>query len=232
MLFADDLLLHKVIACSEDFQALQNDVNSLVEWISQHNLTLNVRKCKSLLISRKHSPLNSQAVLIGGQPLEKVRAYKYLGILINSDLSWSDHVANVCSNARRHLGLLYRRFYKDAEAATLRVLYITHIRPHLEYATPVWDPHLVRDSEVLESVQRFASKVCTKSWYDLSYQDRLRLLNLNSLKSRRHYLKLCYLYKVLNGLSYFPDSPLSLYSSHHNTRSHELTLHVPFSHSL
>ena len=71
--------------------------------------------------------------------------------------------------------------YKDAEAATLRVLYITHVRPHLEYATPVWDPHLVRDSEALESVQRFASKVCTKSCYDLSYQDHLRLLNLNSL---------------------------------------------------
>ena len=72
--------------------------------------------------------MNSQAVLIGGQPLEKVRVYKYLGILINSDLFWSDHVASVCSNARFHLGLLYRRFYKDAEAATLRVLYITHIR--------------------------------------------------------------------------------------------------------
>lgn len=135
-----------------------------------HKLTLNVRKCKSLYISRKHSPQSAQSVPICEQPLEKVQMYKYLGILTNFELTRS---AKVCSSARRHLGLLYCRFYQDAETTTLRVLYLTFVRPHLEYATFVWDPHLVRDVEALESVQRFAIKVCTKNWHNLSYQDCL-----------------------------------------------------------
>ena len=58
VIFADDLLLHKVIHCAEDFLALQEDVDSLADWIRDHYLTLNVRKCKSLLVSRKHSHLS------------------------------------------------------------------------------------------------------------------------------------------------------------------------------
>ena len=53
VIFADDLLLHKVICCIEDFLALQEDVDLLANWINDHNLTLNVRKCKSLLVSQK-----------------------------------------------------------------------------------------------------------------------------------------------------------------------------------
>ena len=41
---------------------------------------------------------------------------------------------------------------------------IALVRPHLEYGVTVWDPHLIEYIEFLEKVQRFALKVCTKSW--------------------------------------------------------------------
>ena len=56
------------------------------------------------------------------------------------------------------------------------------MRPLLEYAVPVWDPHLVKDISALESVQRFATKVCTKAWEDVDYDERLCMLNLPTLK--------------------------------------------------
>ena len=152
VIFADDLLLHKVIYGAEDFLALQEDINSLANWITVH-LTLNVRKCKSLLVSRKHSYLCGQPVQILGQIIEKVRSYKYLGVIINSNLTWSDHIFKVCSKARQKLGLLYRQFYGDSNTTTLKALYITQVRQHLEYAIPVWDRHLSKDIEALESVQ-------------------------------------------------------------------------------
>ena len=231
VIFADDLLFHKVIYGAEDFLALQEDVDSLANWINVHHLALNVRKCKSLLVSRKHSHLSSQPVQILGQVLEKVQSYKYLGVLINSNLTWSDHISRVCLKARQQLGLLYHQFYGDSNTTTLRVLYITQVCPHLEYAIPVWDPHLSKDIETLESVQRFVSKMCTKQWQDVSYEDRLKLMNIETLQSRRQQLKLCYLYKILNGQSYSVNSPLTLFSSVYNIRSHILTLNVPFTHS-
>ena len=182
-------------------------------------------------MSRKHSHLSGQPVQILGQVLEKVQSYKYLGVLINSNLTWSDHISRVCSTARQQLGLLHRQFYGDSNTTTLRVLYITQVRSHLEYAIPVWDPHLSKDTEALESVQRFASKMYTKLWREVSYEDRLKLMNIETLQSRRQQLKLCYLYKILNGQSYSVNSPLTLFSSVYNTRSHILTLNVPFTRS-
>ena len=64
---------------------------------------------------------------------------------------------------------------------TLKALYVTQVRPHLEYAIPIWDPHLSKDIEAIESVQRFASKVCTKQWCGVNYQDRLKLMNVETL---------------------------------------------------
>jgi len=61
------------------------------------------------------------------------------------------------------LGVLYHRFYRDANSNTLRMLYTTSVRLLLEYAVPVWDPHLVKNFEAVESVQRFDTKVCMKA---------------------------------------------------------------------
>ena len=72
---------------------------------------------------------------------------------------------------RQQLGLLYRQFYGDSNTTTLKALYITQVHPHLEYAIPVWDPHLSKDVEALESVQRYASRMCTKQWRDVGYED-------------------------------------------------------------
>ena len=136
------------------------------------------------------------------------------------------------SKARKQVGLLYRRFYKHASPATLRTLYVALIRPHLEYAVPVWDSHLGKDIDALESVQRFATKICTKCW-NMHYQVRLDRLHLDTLRGRRLYIKQCHLYKLLHGLSIFPNCPItSSHSQPYHTRfKHNLSLHVPSTHT-
>ena len=84
-------------------------------------------------------------------------------------LSWSKHITSVCNKARRLLGLLYRRFYQQSEPETLLKLYMSLVRPYLEYASQVWSPHINKDITLLENVQKFAFKLCTKQW-DLVYE--------------------------------------------------------------
>ena len=126
-------------------------------------------------------------------------------MLLSSELSWSTHIESICTKARKLIGLLYRRFYGNVNQQTLYSLYTTLVRPHLEYAAPIWDPHLVKDIIKLENVQKFAMKMCSKQW-DMGYQDLLELSQLPTLQNRRLYLKLCTLYKIIHGYFYFPPN--------------------------
>ena len=100
---------------------------------------------------KKHSMPNF-AISLNGLPLETITTFKYLGVLLSSDLSWSSHVHKICSKARQLLGLIYRRCYRHSNEQTLRQLYISLVLPHLEYASSVWSPHLPKDIALLEKL--------------------------------------------------------------------------------
>ena len=84
----------------------------------------------------------------------------------------------MCKKARQKIGVMYRKFY-DANTPTLLQLYKACIRPHLEYAAPVCDPHQLGLIKCLKNVQKFALKVCTKSW-NIDYESMLTSCNLTS----------------------------------------------------
>ena len=50
--------------------------------------------------------------MLGDTEMEKVDCFKYLGLLVSSDMSFSKHIESICSKARKVTGLLYRRFNK------------------------------------------------------------------------------------------------------------------------
>ena len=90
-------------------------------------------------------------------------------------------------------------------------------------------PHLQKDIAMLEKTQQFASRICTKNW-DAGYHELLDRLDLPSLAQRRLHTRLCYVYKIVHGLLYFPPDvvvPSSALS--HNPHSH--LLYQPFAHT-
>ncbi len=69
-----------------------------------------------------------------GRTVTKNRQHKYLEVIIESHLNWSSHIKQQCSLARKIVALLYRRYYQHSNPNTLVKLYLTVVRPHLEYA--------------------------------------------------------------------------------------------------
>ena len=142
-------------------------------------------------------------------------------------LSWSEHISGVCSRARRVLGLLYRQFYRNSSSATLKLLYLSLVRPHLEYASQLWDPYTQNDMDKLEAVQKFALKLVSHRW-DASYEELLRLVNVPKLSERRLHLKLAQVYKIIHGLCYFPEDIFEMHTSHSDRLTRADTLYCPF----
>ena len=102
---------------------------------------------------------------------------------------------------------MYRRFYQHSNPTTLTKLYCSFIRPHLEYASIVWNPGLKGKVDALENVQKFALRMCTKQWSS-SYNELLSSTSLPSLKERRTQASLCHLYKIIHGETEFADAPV------------------------
>ena len=217
-LFADDIALYRPVSCIEDYTILQSDVTAIVNWVANSLLSLQPAKCCYMVISRKRClRLHPPPILVNNSPLVLVNNVKYLGIQINSDLSWSAHVTSLCNKARRLIGLLYRRFYKHAASSTLLQLYKSFIRPHLEYCSVVWNPYLVCDIEALEKVQRFALRVCLKNW-SASHEQLYDQSNVLPLSARRTKASLCYLFKLVNNMIVYPDPPLHFRVIWYNSR--------------
>ena len=115
--------------------------------------------------------------------LEKAEKEKDLGVIIDQNLTFRDHINSKVNTANRNLGIIFRTFtYIDQEI--FLNLYKSLVRPHLEYATPVWSPFYKKDEIIIENVQRRTTKLVT-SCKHLPYPERLRKLGLPTLEYRR-----------------------------------------------
>ena len=164
ILYADDILLYRSISSSSDNSTLQHDIDLLSSWIKSSSLAINPTKSTVLIISRMRvKPRLS--LQINSTTIPIAESFKYLGVTISSDLKWNAHILNTCNSDKRKLGLLYRNLYQ-ADQTVLSHLYKALVLPKLDYCSSVWDPHAVTQIDRLESVQRFAAKLCTKRWSD------------------------------------------------------------------
>ena len=163
----------------QDFDRLQNDIDEVGNWSSINFLTLNRDKCKYMIVSRRKTVSTpSSPLLLEGHSLERVEMFKYLGVLLSHDLSWGEHVQAICSKARKILGLLYRRFYNNAPSSTLLQLYISLVRPHLDYASAIWSPYLSMHARIKLNLRTF--KNLHVAWL-LDYRTAVTKISLNLL---------------------------------------------------
>ena len=95
---------------------------------------------------------------MNSQLLEKTRNERDLGVYIDEELKFHDHVSNAVAKASRLLGLI-RATFTFLDNVTMPRLFTTMVRPHLEYGNVIWHPRIRRDSFEIEKVQRRATKL-------------------------------------------------------------------------
>ena len=102
-----------------------------------------------------------------------------LGVTVDEQLHFTKHINIIARKAHTRCSLILKCFQSKNVDCLLRA-YLTYVRPTLEYNSPVWNPHFVKDIRTLESVQRrFTKKL--NGLHDLTYEQRLQVLNLDSL---------------------------------------------------
>ena len=192
--FADDSKLYRPVRHFTDPPALQEDLNAAVRWADKWQLTFNADKCKVLHIGRqnRHHPYT-----LRGETLEDTAAERDLGVYVDAELKFRRQAAAAVSKASKVMAVMYRSF-QLLNSLTLPILFKTLVRPHLEYGNLIWGPFNRADQQLVERVQRRATKMVPELRH-LPYPSRLRALKLPSLYYRRRRGDMIAVYQLLHG---------------------------------
>ena len=200
-LYADDVKLFKKIESLADVQLLQKALSNLVNWAKEWQLGISINKCACLCISR-NKQVNLPVYNIDDIALPWVTNIKDLGVTISDDLSFSSHCSNIVKQARSRSILIVKSFLSP-DVNVYAKAFKSYVRPILEYCSSVWSPFLIRDINLIESVQRSLTNAIFRKLHlpNLSYDGRLERMNLQKLSVRRSISDIVELFKICKGFS-------------------------------
>ena len=168
-LFADDTaLLCSGPDITSTAKNVQEDLNIIADWTRKNTLTINVKKTKYMIISTTHKKYANLNLSLNGEALDRARNYKYLGAILDENLSYKGHINQVATTVN-HKTRTLRRLGHFLPQKTMIMLYKSLILPHLDYAAMIWGS---------------ASDAQLQPLQDLQTKTLTRLLNLKTLMKK------------------------------------------------
>jgi ribonuclease P/MRP protein subunit RPP40 len=192
--FADDTKLVARVGSEEDRERLRQDLIGLYKWSEDWQMLFNLDKCAVMHFGFANEGME---VRLGDRVLGEKKSERDLGVIVQSDLKVDKQCSKAANEANRRLGMINRNFTCKAKKVILP-LYKSIVRPHLDYCVQAWRPHYRKDIDMLEKVQRRATRM-VEGLEGYSYGDRLRILGLTTLETRFLRADLIEVFKILRG---------------------------------
>ena len=230
-LFADDIKLYFALPQGINSGAqLAEDLQTVYLWSAEWQLKLAIEKCVVLHLGHKNPKYDYY--IRDDTKLQVAQEYRDLGVLVSSSekfgYSVSSHCKLISSKAMKIVGLIFKIFSTKSPALLLKA-YKTYVRPILESSAVAWSPFLLKDIECIERVQRvFTRKLFFRCHWDYaSYEERCKLLKINSLELRRSKFDLIMCYNIMKNRVGIRRDDFFTLSSYKKTKGHEMKLFRP-----
>ena len=164
-------------------------------------------------------------------PLELVDNAKYLGMTINSDISWDFHVQRLCQNMYYHLSLL-RRLRRIFPNNLLLQVYKSYVQPRLDYGITLYGCSTQKNIDLIQRVQNHAARLITGNFDYINCRgiELFKSLNLYTIRDRRDYFLTILMFKSIHGIAptYLSDRVVMNFDVNgYNTRTSDMELYLP-----
>ena len=210
-MYADDCKLYREVKNSQDHKEFLEDLESVASWANMWQLSLSVPKCQVISIGRNAQEYEYK---VGQNDIGRCNSIKDLGIWVDSSLKPSLHCHKVSTTANYKCISIHKNFVSK-DPKFLMKLFDNYVKSNLCYCSVITNPTLKKDINTLEKVQRRFTKHIN-NMHNLSYEDRVKQLNIHSLEYERLKTDLIYAYKIMNGL--LPTQGVAFCISNRNTR--------------
>ena len=213
--FADDTSLYSIVKnVQTSADELNTDLKRINDWAMQWKMSFNpdpTKPAEEILFSHKRSQPAHPPLTFNGVEVKRVDEHKHLGLILDPKLSFTAHINEKTTKARKGIGLI-KHLRSYLPTAALDQIYKMHVRPHLDYCDFIFhipalnnnnntDINLNYHMNALESIQYQAALAITGAWKGTNRDKIYEELGWESLHNRRFFRRLTQFYKIMNGFT-------------------------------
>ena len=178
----DGKIIGKEVDTNEGVQRVQADVDAASNWVDDWLMQPNDGKCAVVHMGKRNPNTTYTIRKPDGRQVElqSSEGERDLGVTVDNKLEFSEHIRVATAKANRVIGMLKNAFVcRDVDI--WKKLYVSLVRPHVEYAVSVWKPRLRRDIDAFERVQKRALRIPHELQKLDGYKERLSAVGLTTL---------------------------------------------------
>ena len=194
-IYADDTSLFiDYKKADEGKNILQGDIQKIENWADKWLMEFNPGKTESLVFTRKRVK-KAPTMKMRGNKIKEVHTHKHLGLNLQQNGKWTTHIAEIVAKSKKKVDILRGLMYKINRKSIER-LYLSFIRPVLEYGSTIWDNCTDREKKSLEEVQLAALRAITGAKRGTSHELLYGDTGIEPLQERRNRRKITQMYKI------------------------------------
>ena len=229
ILFADDTNLFLSGPNVNDIcTRLNAELCKLSRWFKLNKLSLNIKKTNFIVFRPKNKIIaNVPKIQIDSNSLDMVESSKFLGIIINSRLDWSDHIGFIKNKVCKTIGILKCVRHK-LPSQIMRSLYFSLVNPYYEYGNIVWAVNNSVSLQKLFITQKKAIRIISNAKWREHTHPIFRSLHILKIDEIHKLQVACFMFRVCKGFvpSYFSSIFCFNADVHHYNTRHASDYHI------
>ena len=236
-MYADDVIIYTSAMSSHELECkLQSCIDSISNCYDMNKLCINKKKYSVMIIRSKFQlrslNLDDFAISVNADKLQLDEQDKYLGLWVRNDLSWDDHILELCRKMYYYVHM-FRRLRKIFPSQLLLNIYKSYVQSKIDYGLSIWGCTTEANIDRIQRILNLLARIMCKNfdYINLRRIDMVRTLRLQTIRERRDYFVCILMFKCIHGLApHYLCNDVTMYvdiNGYDTRRAENMDLYLP-----